>query len=375
MPFTVLSDADVQRILGDLSEPELNGISDALEQALVRYSTGDEQQFQPHRAVTTRPGGQVTLFMPATTEDSVAVKIVGVRPSQAAPEQRRDQNQQSSAPALQSVLTVCDAQSRAVGVLNAAELTAFRTALGSILFYRRRVNTGRILVFGAGKQALWHVRLAVLVRGSDIRSIHVVNRSKQRAEELIATLSGQKSWPSHISMTASDSQEASGAALEELVAAADVIFCTTPSTSPLFPAASLTSDRAREKTRFVSAIGSYRRDMAEIDPELLKLVASPDGPFSSEVWKGKITVDTRAGCLQEAGELITAGIRPENMLEIGQIPAGEAAVEDATGLRNWLASGFVIYKSVGVGIMDIAVGQYMLELARSKGIGYTLDSF
>lgn len=373
MAFTVLADADVERILCNLTALEFQGLSDALEQALVRYSSGDEQQHQPHRAVTTRPGGQVTLFMPSTTEHSVGVKIVGIAPSQAPREQQRgDQSQPVSPPSLQSVLTVCDAQGRGVGVLNAAELTAFRTALGSMLLYRRRLKTGRILVFGAGKQALWHIRLAALLRGGDIQCVHVVNRSKQRALDLVATLSAQESWPRNIRLTAMDSHEASGAALEELVAAADVIFCTTPSTSPLFPAAFLTSDRARAKTRFISAIGSYRLDMEEVDPDLLKMVTSRDGPFSSEVWKGRIAVDTRAGCLQEAGELVQAGFGPELMLEVGQVPGEEA--KDATGLQDWLASGFVIYKSVGVGIMDIAVGQYLLQLARSKGIGYTLDS-
>ena len=34
----------------------------------------------------------------------------------------------------------------------------------------------RIVVFGAGKQALWHVRLALALRGDEIKHSAIVNQ-------------------------------------------------------------------------------------------------------------------------------------------------------------------------------------------------------
>ncbi|KAI1496177.1 hypothetical protein F5X99DRAFT_84433 [Biscogniauxia marginata] len=102
-------------------------------------------------------------------------------------------------------------------------------------------------------------------------------------------------------------------------AAADVIFCTTPSTQALFPARYLTSEEARCKTRYIAAIGSYRLDMTEIDPELLKTIIDPQGVFSDQVWNGRVVVDSASGCLQEAGGLVKAGIGSDQMHEVGKL--------------------------------------------------------
>lgn len=319
--------------------------------------------------------------MPATTQDMIGTKIVGVRPSgdQAPPVPEG----QKPEPGLKSVLTLCDARGQAIGVLNAAGLTAFRTALGSMLLFRGRERVGGLVVFGAGKQALWHVRLAVLLRGDDMRKITVVNRSKARTEELIAELRSESSpLPSHISLGAFEVAEGSDtdrdAALEELLVEADAIFCTTPSTKPLFPARYLTSPQALEKSRYISAIGSYRLDMQELDPALLQAVAGQSAssslPFPS--YKGGVVaVDSLEGCLKEAGELVKAELPHERMLEVGSILRELSDSGGAVELNQWLRKGFVIYKSVGVGVMDLAIGKHLMDQAASRGIGLRLDEF
>ena len=361
MTFTVLSDADIKTLLHNISPSDVQNLASALNQALTEYSCNDEVPYQPHRAHVARPNGQVSLFMPATTPSSIGVKIVGVAPSQAPPPGEKPK------PALRSVLTICDELGQAVGVLNAAELTAFRTALGSMLLYRYRKNTENIVVFGAGKQAEWHIRLAVLLKGDDIRKITVVNRSSARAKELLDALA-QSKVGEHVKMEFSDGKED---ALESLVTEADVMFCTTPSTSPLFPASYLTSDAGLAKSRYIAAIGSYRLDMQEIDPELLKNLSNPSGSFASQVYQGLITVDSIKGCMDEAGELVAAGLKPEQMLEVGKVDG----LRKDEGVQEWLEEGFVVYKSVGVGIMDIAIGKALMELAAEKGVGVHLDSF
>ena len=362
MTFTILSDNDVKAILSSLSREDVSKVADDFIQSLVQYSCHNEAQYQPERAVIKR-GDHSSLFMPATTPAHIGVKIVGISPA------KPPSPDEKPKPGLQATLTVCDAGGKAVGVLNAAEITAFRTALGSILLYRLRKRTENIVVFGAGAQARWHIRLALILRGDEIKKITIINRGKARTDELVAGLK-ETGVPSHVALEVKQEEQS----LEDLLVEADVIFCGVPSTTPLFPAGYLTSEKARQKTRYISAIGSYRLDMQEIDPELLKIIADPQGLFKDQVYQGKVAVDSAEGCLVESGELDRAEIRKDGMLEVGKIQElRESGSSD--GLKEWLEDGFVVYKSVGVGIMDIAIGSKLLDLAKEKGRGVHLDDF
>ena len=42
---------------------------------------------------------------------------------------------------------------------------------------------------------------------------------------------------------------------------------------------------------------------------------------------------------------------------------------------TWLREGNVIYKSVGLDMMDIVVGLHVIKLAREKGIGHFVEGF
>ena len=44
-------------------------------------------------------------------------------------------------------------------------------------------------------------------------------------------------------------------------------------------------------------------------------------------------------------------------------------------LARWLQGGNVIYKSVGLGLMDLSVGMHLIELAKEKGIGSHVEGF
>jgi ornithine cyclodeaminase/alanine dehydrogenase-like protein (mu-crystallin family) len=145
MTFTILSDNDVKSILSSLSRDEVSKIADDFLKSLQQYSCHHELQYQPERAVIKR-GHQSSLFMPATTPAHIGVKIVGISPAKA------PGPNENLKPGLQATLTICDAEGKTVGVLNAAEITAFRTALGSILLYRLRKQTGRILVLAQARR-------------------------------------------------------------------------------------------------------------------------------------------------------------------------------------------------------------------------------
>ncbi|KAK1991552.1 shikimate/quinate 5-dehydrogenase [Colletotrichum falcatum] len=378
MAFTVLSDENVKQLFQGFGPEDVAHMSDVLTDAFLSYSVGQEAQYQPHRAAVVRPGGQTGLFMPATMEDGMSVKIVGLPPPT------------SGSTDLRCVLTVCDGTGRAVGVINAEELTAFRTSLGSILLYRYRKRTGNVVAFGAGKQALWHLRLALVLRGGDIARITIVNRSRRRASELVERLGamgrasgvGGTDGVAFTVIEATPDSAPDNPALRSVVEESDVIFCTTPSTQRLFPAEWLTSEHASAKSRYISAIGSYKLNMKEIDPAFLRAVVdTPLGAFGSAHGgggrDGVIFVDSREACFLEAGELVEAGIPAEKITEVGELAdelrrAGEA---EAVLLRDWLGNGLIVYKSVGVGIMDLSLGKAILELAGRHKIGTTLADF
>ena len=45
------------------------------------------------------------------------------------------------------------------------------------------------------------------------------------------------------------------------------------------------------------------------------------------------------------------------------------------GLKKWLEKGNVVYKSVGLGLMDLITGKDMIDIAREKGVGTFIDDF
>lgn len=44
-------------------------------------------------------------------------------------------------------------------------------------------------------------------------------------------------------------------------------------------------------------------------------------------------------------------------------------------LARWLQGGNVIYKSVGLGLMDLTVGMKLIEYAKEKGVGSHIEGF
>lgn len=45
------------------------------------------------------------------------------------------------------------------------------------------------------------------------------------------------------------------------------------------------------------------------------------------------------------------------------------------GLSRWLRDGTVIYKSVGLGLMDLVVGNHLIKVAAEKKMGTHIDGF
>ncbi|KAI9789239.1 MAG: hypothetical protein M1816_006248 [Peltula sp. TS41687] len=308
-------------------------------------------------------------------------------------------------PAPHGTLTLLDRHGRPRALLSASTLTAFRTALASTMLLRRRETVHTITVFGAGQQAYWHIRLSLLLRGADIKRVNIINRSFARAQPLLQDFysEAQHDWRSGTKFSVLSAEYGEyDRVLKEEVRKADAIFCCTAASTPLFPPEHLTAHEGRRKGRLVAAIGSYRPSMAELHPDVLRQAVGPGQLLQQQqhhhrhhhhhkhaASSGVVVVDSLSACLRDAGEVVQAGLGPEQLVEIGELvmlkrqaeakkrAGGEASVVDrqTDGLKEWLVKGNVVYKSVGLGLMDVVVGGDLVTLAAEKGVGTWVDGF
>lgn len=366
--FRILSDKAVHDILIGLPKPDILAFRDVLAQCLVDFSIGPERKLQPPTGIVNRPEGQRCLFRPFTSATNVGAKlIVDPAPSSAA------------AGGLHGILALCDQDGLPAGVLNAEELTGYRTSFSALIPWLWRRRTDNVVVFGAGKQALWHIRLALALRGDEIRSVKVVNRTAARAKRLIETISQENEarWKSAATLEYVDpSREDYDAWLESHLGVADVVFCTVGTTSPLFPSRYVTGEQ-RERQPYVSAVGSWQPNMIELDPSLLQHVAGRiDHGFkwSEGSSGGTVLVDDREGVLHHAGEVVESKLGAESLAELGQVEDLRRRGNNPELLR-WLEDGLLVYKSIGVSTTDLAAGSAILDLAEKRGVGITIPEF
>ncbi|KAM3424303.1 hypothetical protein BST61_g11160 [Cercospora zeina] len=366
----ILSDSTIHTLLINLSKQDLLHFQQKLQTSLINFSTTSEKDFQPPPGITARPNGQKALFRPFTSPSSIGCKII-VDP---APDPLT-----SDKDVLHGVLVVCDEKGLPKGLINAEEVTGFRTALCSLIFWVARRRTAKVVVFGAGKVALWTARLCLALRGEEVASLVVVNRRKERAEELVGTLRGEneRRWKSgvEIRVVESGEEEEVGKVLGE----ADAVFCTVPSDAVLFDGKYVRREEGQPKP-YISAIGSWRPNMIELDPELLKRVVSERiyNPITRND-AGFILVDDRKSVSEHTGEVLQSKLSEAQMIEVGEMlevreHIGES--EQSARLRTHLEEGFLIYKSVGVSVTDLASGEAILDLANKHGnLGTLITNF
>ncbi|KAI1182501.1 hypothetical protein F5B17DRAFT_185044 [Nemania serpens] len=359
----ILSDSDIHNILINLTKAEIHAFRDVLAQCLRDYSVGAERKYQPLPGIINRPEGQKCLFRPFTSSSGIGSKII-VQPAPTSP----------AAGALHGMIAMCDADGVPSGILNAEEVTGYRTALIALIPYLWRRHTERIVVFGAGKQALWHLRLALALRGDEIQSVVLVNRTVSRAEALLAKVKeeNESRWKSAATMQYLDpSRTDFRESLKGHISAADAIFCTVGITEPLFPADYIIT-QGRERQPYISAVGSWQPDMIELDPELLRRAVEGVSPGSKV---GSVLVDDGESVLHHSGEVIRSKIGAENLVELGEIEALRHSGNNEESLEHWMKDGLLVYKSVGVGMTDLAASNAILAIARQRGVGTTISQF
>jgi ornithine cyclodeaminase/alanine dehydrogenase-like protein (mu-crystallin family) len=228
----------------------------------------------------------------------------------------------------------------------------------------------RLLAFGAGAQIRAHI-LLLLSAYPTLTHVTILTRNfSARHTTLLATLHARVPSVRFVSTVTSFplTDLSSGAhILREIFHDADIIITATPSTVVLFPGA-----WTRPGQHFV-LIGSYTPDMHEVDTALIRRTA-------------RVVVDSRRACLIEAGELLAAGLRPEDVVELGELIRPADADAKACLAPSWTpdeqqcaavraAGDVTIFKSVGVGAQDAAIAHAVVERAMQMGVGTVVTDY
>lgn len=220
------------------------------------------------------------------------------------------------------------------------------------------------------------------MRGDEIKTIKIVNRSSERAQELIETVydNNQAYWTSSCQLeslitTEDDFQSR----LKMLLAQADAIFCTVSSRVPLFPLEYLKLDKRGGKYPFISAVGSWQPDMIEVDPAIIHHVTQTPGFNSTGGLTGTVIVDDEKHALIHAGEIVQTDLTKDQILSIGQVLSwkreGSLGSEPTDGLNKWTSERLIVYKSIGVSVTDLVAANAILGLAAKKDLGTAISDF
>jgi ornithine cyclodeaminase len=317
----VLGEADVRQLL------KMPALIDAMERALTAYSNGLVQQ--PVRTVM-KVGADIAFFgvMPAHQQQPAALgaKLVCVSPGNAG---------RGLPTHLATILLIDSTTGELQAVLDGRYITEARTAAASAAATRRLACEGAAVlgILGSGVQAASHLEALALVR--PLREVRVwsptpANRERFAVRHSTATL------PVRAVQSARDA-----------VAAAEIIVCATSSAVPVL------RHEWVGRGAHICAVGACRPDMREMDTPL--------------VAAGRLFVDSRAGALSEAGDLLIP-------IEEGRFHAADIAGEAGELFAGRVpgrtsAADITIFKSLGMAIEDVAAAEMAYRRAVEIGLG------
>jgi ornithine cyclodeaminase/alanine dehydrogenase-like protein (mu-crystallin family) len=308
-------------------------VIDVVAAAFAAYSGGRTQT--PLRVGVEPPGQDgVLLAMPSAVAEPQALgaKIVSVFRGNAA----------RGLPTVTSIYVLSDYLTGApLAIMDGGYLTAIRTAAGSAVATRElaRSEARTLGVFGTGVQARFHVETIRRVRNLD--RVLVAGTSMDKAR-------GFAAWV----------QQATGlraeAATAEDASAADVVAACTTSPVPV-----VCAERVVDGAH-VNAVGAFTPTTRELPSELIA--------------RARVYVDTRAGALSEAGDLLLASRDGGFALDVVAGEVGEVLLGSVRGRHS--RGDVTVYKSVGAAFLDAATARLAYEQAGHLTVGtvYEFDA-
>ncbi len=316
----LLSHADLERLL------DVDETIDAVAAAFAAYSSGNTRT--PLRVGVEPPGTDgVLLAMPSAVAapPALGTKVVSVFRG----------NPARGLPTITALYLLSDYETGApLAVMDGTYLTGLRTAAGSAVAtrYLARADARTLGVFGTGVQARFHVETIRRVR--PIERVLVTGTAPEKAIQFARRV-----------------REATGLEAEavpaEVASAADVLAVCTTSPVPVVRA-----ERVQPGAH-VNAVGAFTPTTRELPTAL--------------VARARRYVDTRAGALAEAGDLLIPVQEGAFALEaivgelgevvLGRVPPRQSSTE------------VTVYKSVGAAFLDAATARLAYQRAVAQGAG------
>jgi len=302
---------------------------DLVRAAFVHLSRGEARV--PLRVPVPGEEGGVTLCMPAAVPPlrALGVKVVSVYPA----------NPVRGLPTITAVVLIQDPATGApLGLVEGAALTALRTGAAGGLAAQllSRPDAHIVALFGAGVQGRTQLEAVFTVR--DITQVRVVGREPQRVEEFVRWARSQ-SWAGGATILP--------ASPELAVRGADIVITATTSPTPVVPSAEVAPGT------HLTLIGAFTPQTREVDADL--------------VARATVVVDSRPGCLAEAGDLLLAIAEGRFSAEQIHAEIGEVAAGLRPGRRR--PEEVTLFKSVGTAALDVTVGAAALQRAAARGTG------
>jgi alanine dehydrogenase len=278
-----------------------------------------------HHTVPTDAGDATLLIMPAwEREQAIGIKLVSLMPG----------NPARDLPFIVgSYLLLDGATGVPRAIMDGPTLTNRRTAAASALAadYLARPDAARMVMVGAGTLAPHFIRAHLAMR--PLADIALWARRPEQAAALAAQL-------------AADGLPVRAVTdLEAAVRDADLVSCATQSREPIVHGAWL------KPGAHLDLAGAYLPAMRECDDEAVR--------------RARIFVDTRAGALAEAGDLL----QPIKAGVIGP----DAILADLHDLARGTARGrgspdeITLFKSVGTALEDLAAARLAVEALEGQG--------
>jgi ornithine cyclodeaminase/alanine dehydrogenase-like protein (mu-crystallin family) len=292
---------------------EWRALVDALREA---FRHGANAPLRASHAVT--PADDRLLLMPAWDGASLGVKIVTVFPRNLA---------QGLASVSALYLLLDGATGHPLALIDGEALTKRRTAAASALasMYLSRPDSRRLLVVGAGGLAPYMAAAHCAVR--PIEKILVWGRTRKHIEATVARLNSD----GLVAQVCSD--------LAAGLAACDIVTCATTAREPI-----VLGHLVRPGTH-VDLAGAFTAEMRESDDELVR--------------RAEVFVDTYAGALKEAGDLV----QPMNNGTIGREHV-RAELADLVAARHpgrRAPEEITLFKSVGTALEDLCAARLVYE--------------
>jgi len=270
------------------------------------------------------PSGGRLLLMPAwRAGEALGVKLVTVFP----------ENRARGLATVAALYVLLDgASGHPQALLDGEALTLRRTAAASALAstYLSRAESRVLLVVGTGRLAPYMARAHCALR--PIENVLVWGRRPAAAEALAAQLRAD-------GCPAQAARELTAA-----LARADIVSCATTAYAPI-----VTADAVRPGTH-VDLVGAFTPEMREADDALIA--------------SASLYVDTYAGALQEAGDLvqpIARGViaRKDLRAELAELVVGAPSARRSQ-------DEVTLFKSVGTALEDLAAAELALQSLRAR---------